>query len=275
MIQGAWTRNAEDLKRNLELLARQHVAYFALEFGPQVVLDFDPKMAEGGRFAKAQAREIIDHGRRLGLKPIAYLELLGHLERAYKKEPYTHEGGIDIRSDAAYEKFVHPILTEMLDVYGPVEYFHCGMDEAVELFSWLSKEHYDAADLLARHIKRINRFLKARGVKMVIWHDMLTAPSLAKELGARLARPTAARRRTRPRRWRSCPKTSSWTTGSTIRWLDSRGSTTCDGRVLKFGPAPGKHPFPSCIMLGTATCRRWARCGPDRRDVLALPRIVR
>ena len=56
MIQGAWTRNAEDLKRNLELLARQHVTYFALEFGPQVVLDFDPKIAEGGRFTKAQAR---------------------------------------------------------------------------------------------------------------------------------------------------------------------------------------------------------------------------
>ena len=74
MIQGAWTRNAEDLKRNLELLARQHVTYFALEFGPQVVLDFDPKMAEGGRFTKAQARGIIDHGRSLGLKPIAYLE---------------------------------------------------------------------------------------------------------------------------------------------------------------------------------------------------------
>ena len=184
MIQGPWTPNAEDLKRNLELLARQHVTYFALEFGPQVVLDFDPKIAEGGRFTKAQAREIIDHGRRLGLKPIAYLELLGHLERAYKKEPYTHEGGINIRSDAAYEKFVYPILTEMLDVYGPVEYFHCGMDEAVELFSWLSKEGYDVADLLTRHIERIDRFLKARGVKMVIWHDMLTAPSLAKELDA-------------------------------------------------------------------------------------------
>ena len=118
------------------------------------------------------------------MKPIAYLELLGHLERAYKKEPYTHEGGINIRSDAAYEKFVYPILTEMLDVYGPVEYFHCGMDEAVELFSWLSKEGYDVADLLTRHIERIDRFLKARGVKMVIWHDMLTAPSLAKELDA-------------------------------------------------------------------------------------------
>ena len=184
MIQGAWTHSVEEFKRNLELLARQHVTYFALEFGPQVVLDFDPKIAEGGRFTKAQAREIIDYGRSLGLKPIAYLELLGHLERAYKKEPYTHEGGIDIRSDAAYEKFVYPLLTEMLDVYGPVEYFHCGMDEAWELFRWLSKENCDAAALLARHIERINRFLKARDVKMVIWHDMLTAPSLAKELGA-------------------------------------------------------------------------------------------
>src|SRR6185437_10279996 len=79
MIQGAWTHNANDLKRTLDLLARLHVTYFALEFGPQVMLDFNPGIAEGARFSKAQAKAIIDYGRSLGLKPIAYLNLLGHL----------------------------------------------------------------------------------------------------------------------------------------------------------------------------------------------------
>ena len=74
------------------------------------MLDFDPSIATGGRFTKAQAREIIDYGRSLGLKPIGYLNLLGHLDRAYQKAPYTQHGGIDIRSDEAYEKFVYPIL---------------------------------------------------------------------------------------------------------------------------------------------------------------------
>jgi len=184
MIQGAWTPGGDEFKRNLELLARQHVTYVALEFGPQVVLDCDPSMARGGRFTKQQAKDIIDYGRSLGLKPIAYLNMLGHLERAYQKEPYTLHGGIDIRSDEAYEKFVYPILSEMLEVYGPVEFFHCGMDEAWELFEWLSKEGYDVKALIARHITRVNDFLKARGVKTVIWHDMLIAPDLRKELGA-------------------------------------------------------------------------------------------
>lgn len=184
MIQGAWTPDSDELKHNLELMARQHITYFALEFGYQVVLDFDPDIAAGGRFSKAQAREIVDYGRSLGMEPIGYLNLLGHLERAYNKPPYTLHGGIDIRSDEAYEKFVYPTLDEMLQVYGPVEYFHCGMDEAWELFEWLSGEGEDVTALLARHIQRVNDYLKTRGVKMVIWHDMLIAPALHDELGA-------------------------------------------------------------------------------------------
>jgi len=184
MIEGAWCRSLDDYKRTLELLARQHVTYVALEFGPQVVLDFDPTIAEGGRFTKGQAREAIAYGRSLGLKPIGYLNLLGHVDRSYQKAPYTQHGGLDIRSDETYEKFVYPILSEMLEVYGPVEYFHCGMDEAWELFTWLSKEGYDVTTLLAQHVERINTFLKARGVKLVIWHDMFVAPDLEQQLGA-------------------------------------------------------------------------------------------
>lgn len=184
MIQGAWAPSLDEFKRNLRLLARQHVTYVALEFGPQVVLDFDPSLAKGGRFTKAQAREVIEYGRSLGLKPIAYLNMLGHLERAYQKAPYTQHGGIDIRSDEAYDRFVYPILSEMLDVYGPVEYFHCGMDEAWELFKWLSAEGADVTALLTRHIQRVKDFLNARGVKTVIWHDMLIAPDLRQQLGA-------------------------------------------------------------------------------------------
>jgi hypothetical protein len=184
MIEGAWAHSLDDYKRTLELLARQHITYFALEFGPQVVLGFDPTIAEGGRFTKAQAREVIEYGRSLGLKPIGYLNLLGHLDRSYQKAPYTQHGGIDVRSDEAYDEFVYPILSEMLEVYGPVEYFHCGMDEAWELFTWLSAEGYDVPALLARHIERVNTFLKARGVRLVIWHDMLISPDLERQLGA-------------------------------------------------------------------------------------------
>ena len=183
MFQGAWVPTLDDYRRTLELMARMHITYFALEFGPQVVLDFDPSIAEGGRFSKADARAAIEYGRSLGLKPIAYLNMLGHLDRAYKKEPYTQHGGIDIRSDETYEKFVYPILQEMLDVYGPVEYFHCGMDEAWELFTWLSEQGDDVTSLIARHIERVDDFLKARGVKLVIWHDMLIARSLSEEIG--------------------------------------------------------------------------------------------
>jgi len=184
MIQGAWTKDLGAFRRNLDLLARQHITYVALEFGPQVILDIDPRMAERGRFTKAQARAVVEYARSLGLKPIGYLNMLGHLDEAYQKAPYTQHGGIDVRSEETYEKFVYPVLSEMLEVYGPIEYFHCGMDEAWDLFTWLSKDGYDVSSLLAQHVTRIDRFLKARGVRMVMWHDMLLAPDLKQQLGA-------------------------------------------------------------------------------------------
>jgi hypothetical protein len=58
------------------------------------------------------------------------------------------------------------------------------MDEAWELFEWLSREGYDSATLLAQHIRRVHDYLQARGVRLVIWHDMLFAPELEKEVGA-------------------------------------------------------------------------------------------
>lgn len=184
MIQGAWAPNIEAYRMTLELLARLKVRYVAIEFGPQVVLDFDPKIARGARFSKSQAKALVDYARSLGLEPIGYLNLLGHLERAYEKPPYTEHGGIMIQNDEVYERFVFPILNKMLEIYGPVKWFHCGMDEAWELFEWLSKQGYDSAQLLAKHIAKVNEFLKGRGVRMVIWHDMLFSPDLAKEIGA-------------------------------------------------------------------------------------------
>ncbi|MDH7568061.1 MAG: glycoside hydrolase family 20 zincin-like fold domain-containing protein, partial [Armatimonadota bacterium] len=184
MIQGAWTAEPEAFRQTLEVMARLKIRYFALEFGPQVVLDLDPSIAERGRFSKAQARELVNYGRSLGMEPIGYLNLLGHLDRAYKKPPYTGHGGVMIQNDETYERFVYPILSEMLEVYGPIQYFHAGMDEAWELFEWFSSQGMNSADLVARHVERVNAFLKARGVKLVIWHDMFFHPDLSRELGA-------------------------------------------------------------------------------------------
>ncbi|MBC7327505.1 family 20 glycosylhydrolase [bacterium] len=184
MVQGAWTGDIQSLMSVIELLARFKVRYVAVEFGPQVVLDYDPSIARGARFSKSQAREVIEYARSLGLEPIGYLNMLGHLERAYQKPPYTDHGGIMIQNEDVYDKFVFPILSEMIEIYGPIKWFHCGMDEAWELFSYLSQKGYDSSQLLARHIAKINEFLKEKGIKLVIWHDMFFSPELEKEIGA-------------------------------------------------------------------------------------------
>jgi len=184
MIQAAWASDIGTIRTMVELLARMKVRYVAIEFGSQLVLDYDPKIATGAHWSKKQAKEVIEYARSLGLEPIAYLNLLGHLERAYQRPPYTYHGGILIQDEQVYERFVFPILSEMLELYGQVRWFHAGMDEAWDLFEWLSKQGYDSATLLAQHIRRVHDYLQARGVRLIIWHDMLFAPELEKELGA-------------------------------------------------------------------------------------------
>jgi hypothetical protein len=179
-----WSSDFESIKKRLELLARLKIRYAVIDFGSTVVLDYDPSIARGPRFSKKEAKELVDYARSLGLEPIGYLNLLGHLDSGYQKPPYTDHGGIMIQNDDVYDKFVFPILSEMLGVYGPIKWFHCGMDEAFDLCSWLSSQGYDSAQLLARHISKINDFLKQRGIKMIIWHDMLFSPDLEKEIGA-------------------------------------------------------------------------------------------
>lgn len=183
MVQAAWTDNLEALRKALDVLAQCKVRYVAIEFGAQVVLDFDPSIARGARFSKSQAKAVVEYARSLGMEPIGYLNMLAHLERAYEKLPYTAHGGIVVQNAEVYEKFVFPILSEMLEVFGPVKWFHCGMDEANELFEWFTAQGYDSARLLADHIRKVNDFLKAKGVRLVIWHDMLVSPELQQQLG--------------------------------------------------------------------------------------------
>ena len=143
---------------------------------------------------------MINYWRSLGLKPIGYLNMLGHLDRAYQKYPYTQRGGIDVRSDDAYDKFVYPILTEMLEVYGPIEYFHCGMDEAWELFTWLSKERFNVTDLITRHVRPDQQVPQGAESR---WSSGMTCSSrraCRSDLVAPWGRPTAARLRIRRRR---------------------------------------------------------------------------
>ncbi len=183
MIQGAWAGEAESLKAFVRLLASLKVRAFALEFGPQIVLDLDRSIAQGKRWSKKEAKEIVDYGRRLGMEPIAYLNLLAHLERAYRKKEYCTETGLRINDPQVYQSFVFPIVEEMLEVFGEVKFFHCGMDEANDLFAQLHREGYDAAALLAGHISKIADFLSRRNVRLVIWHDMLFSPEWERIIG--------------------------------------------------------------------------------------------
>jgi hypothetical protein len=64
------------------------------------------------------------------------------------------------------------IIDEMLDLFGNPPYFHIGCDEAEPPTCRLCR-NVDYVDSVHRHITAVYRHLAEKGVKTLMWHDML------------------------------------------------------------------------------------------------------
>ena len=65
------------------------------------------------------------------------------------------------------------LLDEVIEVFKPTEYVHMGHDEVYEIGVCPICKHKDPAKLLADDINKIYAYLKDRGLKMMIWSDMI------------------------------------------------------------------------------------------------------
>jgi len=160
--------------------------------------NLDPYVGDGipygGFYSQAQVREIVEYARRRHVTVIPEIELPGHSQAALAAYPELActPGPFEVRTTWGVDEdvycptertfaFLEDVLTEVLDLF-PSPYIHIGGDE-VPKTRW--KESAEAQGVMRREglkdehelqswfIQRIERFLLARGRRLIGWDEIL------------------------------------------------------------------------------------------------------
>ncbi|MBQ8606156.1 MAG: family 20 glycosylhydrolase [Clostridia bacterium] len=160
------------------------------------------ELGDGETVPQELIKDLIDYCRSFGIEVIPEIQSLGHVqfmtlahpEIAELAEDAVAKEGIDTRdADALPADFyahsycpenpksyelLFDIIDEVLEVFAPIEYVHMGHDEVYQLGICPICKNKDRGELFASDINKIYDYLKARGVKMMIWSDMIqTVPT--------------------------------------------------------------------------------------------------
>lgn len=164
----------------------------------------------GKTVPQALAREFVDYIRSFGIEVIPEIQSLGHVQfmtQAYPEiaeldeisESLVDTRGEDTRPNKFYKHCYCPsnpksyeilfdLIDEIVEVFRPTEYVHMGHDEVYEIGVCKVCRGKDPAQLLAGDINKIHDYLKQKGLKMMIWADMLQPRKTG-----RLTHPAASR----------------------------------------------------------------------------------
>ncbi|MCQ2445437.1 MAG: family 20 glycosylhydrolase [Clostridia bacterium] len=157
-------------------------------------------MVCGGRsLEKDEVRDIVTYAESFGLEVIPEIQSLSHVQYITMAHPEIGEvapeekagqdkaeefSTADIRPEkkhahcycAADERsyeILFDIADEVIDVFKPKRYVHMGHDEVYEIGVCEKCRDRDPAELFASDVKRIHDYLAKKGLKMMIWGDML------------------------------------------------------------------------------------------------------
>ena len=137
-----------------------------------------PECVHPEAFSKDEFREILAESRKLGLRPIPLLQTFGHAEYVLMKaHPEWKEKASDPACYCVSNPEVHTFLKRMVDeyleVFGPVEDFHLGGDEAAAFGSCPVCSKRGRMDLYAEHLNVVSEALREKGIRPGIWCDMV------------------------------------------------------------------------------------------------------
>ena len=118
-----------------------------------------------------------------GLGFIPMIQCIGHMENFLHLPKYASLREIPERSDCINPladgalDFVMNLLEEMLELSPDIKFIHIGGDEVWTMGSHpdtkLFIERYSEAKLYLKHIRPILDMLNTRGIRPLLWHDMM------------------------------------------------------------------------------------------------------
>ena len=153
-------------------------------------------IAEGKPITKAQLKEYVAYIRSFGIEVIPEIQSLAHVQyltHAYPEIAEIDEVKLQDNVDTTSEDklpstFYHhdycpsnprtyeilfDVIDEIIEVFEPKEYIHMGHDEVRSIGVCPLCKGKTPAELFACDVNKIYNYLKSKGLKMMIWADML------------------------------------------------------------------------------------------------------
>lgn len=134
--------------------------------------------AEGDILTQEECRLIADECRKRGLEPIPECPTFSHCDYIVMAHPEIRERKADGHPDTYCPNhpdtygYVFDILEEVIDVFNPKQ-LNIGHDEMYSIGLCDKCKHTPAYILYANDVIKINDFLKARGIKTLMWGEKL------------------------------------------------------------------------------------------------------
>ena len=138
------------------------------------------------KMTKAEVRRLVAIGKDLGITLIPQIAAYGHagagrsctlkhsvLDLQPEYEPLFEPGGWNwCLANPETQRVLRDLIVELLEDFGNPPYIHLGCDEAQPpTCPECRKEPY--GELVCRHITGLAEFVKSRGARAMMWHDML------------------------------------------------------------------------------------------------------
>jgi len=171
------------LKEQLKSLADLGYNAIIWEVENNIRWETCPECVAPDAFAKEEFRDIVAYSRKLGLEPIPLLQTIGHCEYVLKNEKYKRLAEVAARIDQYCPRhpevvpFLRKWADEYLEVFGNIRYFHLGADEAYALGQCprcrAFAEEHSLSDLYVGHINAVSQSLTDKGIRPIIWGDMI------------------------------------------------------------------------------------------------------
>lgn len=186
----------EHLLELLDIIAAARYNALLVEWEDMFPWQVDGRFQCATAYSPGQVRRLTDEAGRRGIEVIPLVQCLGHLEwvltpagRESLREVPDRPDVLNPLADGARE-LIETMVLEVLEATGPCRHFHLGGDEA-----WSFGTHPDTrafieqqgkGALYLHHIEPLLELLDDRGVRPLLWHDMMidwSEPELARLAG--------------------------------------------------------------------------------------------
>lgn len=175
------------LREIIAVSAENGMNTLIIEVEKGVRYDSHPEVSAPWAFTKQKMRGIVDFAKSAGLDVVPLLPTFSHCDYILNAHPELREGdlsGLYCPSNPETHILVNELIDELIDVFEP-RYFHIGHDELLSAYNRNDRESVIECEscskktpsaIFAEDVIRLRNHLRTRGIRTMMWADMLLDP---------------------------------------------------------------------------------------------------